>query len=367
VSVRITNFLLLLFAGALWAQSPGPGKLRLVHADSARSYEENGRIIRELIGHVKFAQDSAEMVCDRARQIADEAKSIFSGRVHIRDGEKWLRADELIYFENRKEQQAFGNVALGSGPHELRAKRVTYFQNDRRALADNDVVMTNSERRLRLTCGHLEYFRDEEYANATRSPVLVELDSLGAETLRITGEQIELFEGGKRAKVSKQVRITRRDTRAECEEAEYFSDAERIELRINPITWQGGDKLTGERIDLFLAEQKLTRTHVVNNASATSAVDTLKTGKRLNTLSGREITLLFEGEKVEKIVVDGTATSVYYLIEEGEEKGKVRVQGDRITLFVEDQRLQRVFIESKPGISTGRFFPAGISEGNQNQ
>lgn len=352
------------FAGSLLAQNLEPGKLRLVHADSGRSFVENGRIIRELIGHVKFVQDSAEMVCDRVRQIPAEARTVFSGHVQIREGAKWLRAREVVYFEDRQEQQAFGEVALGSGPNELRAKRVTYFQNERLAVADNDVVMTNSERRLQLTCGHLEYRRDEEYANATLSPVLVEFDSSGVEALRITGEQIELFEGGKRAKVSKQVRIVRRDTRAECEEAEYFREAEHLELRINPVTWQGGDKLAGERIELFLDEQKLTRAHVVNDANFTSVVDTLKIGKRINTLSGREITLLFKDEKVEKVIVEGTATSVYHVIEEGEEKGKVRVQGDKITLLVDNQNLKRVLIESKPGTSTGRFFPAGVSEEN---
>jgi lipopolysaccharide export system protein LptA len=227
--------------------------------------------------------------------------------------------------------------------------------------------MTNNERRLQLTCGHLEYFRDHEYAKAIVNPVLVEFDSLRVETLRISGEQIELFEGGKRAKVSRQVRITRRETRAECDEAEYYRVAERLELRINPITWQGGDKLIGERIELFLDDQKLTRAHVVNNANFTSVVDTLKSGRRINTLSGREITLFFQDEKVERVMVEGTATSVYHLIEEGEEKGKNRVQGDRITLLVDGKNLKRVIIESKPGTSTGRFLPVGVPEQRQSQ
>jgi hypothetical protein len=67
-------------------------------------------------------------------------------------------------------------VALGEGPNELRAKRVTYFQNDRTAIADGEVVMTNSERRLKLTCGHLKHRRDDEYADATINPVLIEHD-----------------------------------------------------------------------------------------------------------------------------------------------------------------------------------------------
>jgi lipopolysaccharide export system protein LptA len=351
----------------LLAQNLSPGKLSLLHADSARSFEENGRIIRELLGAVKFAQDSMEMVCDRARQIPHEQKTIFSGNVQIRDGQRWLRAEKVIYYEKHKTQEAFGNVMLGSGPNQLRAKRVAYFQKERLAVADSEVVMTNSERRLQLTCGHLEYHRDEEYSRAMINPVLVEFDSSNAEVLNITGEQIEVFESGKRAKASKQVRIVRRDTHAECEEAEYFRDTERLELRIKPVTWQGGDKLTGDRIDLFLRDQKLIGAHVINNAVVTSVVDTLKIGKRTNTLSGREMTVSFRDEKMERIVVEGTATSFYNVIEEGEDKGRVRVQGDKITLLITDQNLRRVIIESKPGTSTGRFLPVGITEESKSK
>jgi len=362
--MKILATILLVFSCTkmLLAQGEPAGKLRLVHADSAISFEENGRIIRELIGNVEFAQDSATMTCDRAREIPAEKKTIFAGKVDMRDGKRWLRADEVIHFEDRKEQRAVGNVSLGDGPNLLRAKFVTYFQKERMAIADSSVILTNRERRLRLTCGHLVYLREKEYADATIKPVFVEFDSLYKETLRITGERIELFDGGKRAKVSREVKITRSNTRAECGEAEYFRDAERMELRIDPVTWQDNDKLTGERIDLFLKEQKLERVHVVKNAEATSTIDTLKTGKRINNLSGQEITMLLRNEKVEKILIEGTATSVYHVIEEGKEQGKVRVQGDKITLFVDNQILKRVVIESDPGSSTGRFWPAGTKE-----
>jgi len=358
---------LLFAATSLLAQGNTAGKLRLIDADSLVSFEVNGQVVREFLGHVEFAQDSAQMLCDRVRQIPAENLTIFSGNVQMREGRRWLRANQIFFFENRREQQAVGNVMLGEGPNELRAKRATYFQNDRMAIADGDVVLTNRERRLRLTCGYLKYLRDTEYADATLNPVLVEHDSLNVETLRITGERIELFAGGKRAKVSKQVKMTRSNTRAECGEAEYFRDDERLELRIDPVTWQEGDKLTGERIDLFLDDQKLKRAHVINKAEVTSEIDTLKIGKRINTLSGREITMLLKDEKVEKVIVEGMATSEYHVIEEGEEKGKVRVQGDKITLFVENQNLKRVIIESDPGSSTGRFMPVGVAEGNPSK
>jgi hypothetical protein len=64
------SLILIFFAGSLFAQSDPAGGLRILHADSLVSIEENGQVIRELIGDVEFAQDSARMFCDRAREMA---------------------------------------------------------------------------------------------------------------------------------------------------------------------------------------------------------------------------------------------------------------------------------------------------------
>jgi hypothetical protein len=50
---------------------------------------------------------------------------------------------------------------------------------------------------------------------------------------------------------------------------------------------------------------------------------------------------------------------VYYVIEEGEDKGTNRVQGDRIMLHLANKELERIVIESDPGISNGKFLPPG--------
>lgn len=335
------------------------GRLELVHADSGRSVIEGGFSVMELIGNVKFVQDSLEINCDRARRIPQRNLVELLGNVDVREGKKRLRAERVNYFEDRHVQEAIGNVKMSDEASELTAHKVTYLERDSLVIAELDVVLNQQEKRVRLTCGKAEYRRRDEYAKATVKPVLVELDSLGAENMRITGDVVEMFNGGSRAKVTNNVEIIRQETRATCGEAEYFRDEKRLELRLDPVAWREDEETKGTTIGLFFNEdQKLTRSVVSGKATATSTIDSVRAGQRINALSGGTITTHFKNERAHKVVVEETATSLYYVIEEGREKGTNRVQGDRITLFVEDQELKRVVVESSPGVSNGRFDPA---------
>lgn len=320
---------------------------------------EGGLAVMELIGNVKFVQDSLEIVCDRARRIPERNLIELLGNVDVQEGKKRLRAERVNYFEDRRVQEAIGNVIMNDESSELTAHKVTYFERDSLVIAELEVIMTQREKRVRLTCGRAEYRRREEYAKATINPVLVELDSLGEENMRITGDMIEMFGGGSRAKVTDKVEITRQETRATCGEAEYFRDEKCLELRRDPVAWREDEETKGETIALFFNDdQKLVKSVVSGNATATSTVDSVRTGQRINALSGGTITTHFKNEQADQVVVEETATSVYYVVEDGKEKGTNRVQGDRITLFVENKELKRVLVQSSPGTSNGRYEPA---------
>ena len=343
-----------------FAQTTEDERLRLLHADVARSLEQNGEVVRQLEGNVQFQQGAMLMACQRAIQYVDAGRTEFIGRVKFDDGDRTLLAERVIYFEKTDVQEAYTNVRLRRGANSLRAEKVIYFRDERRAIAEKNVELYNSERRMRVNGGRAEYDREVEYSRILDEPVLVELDSLGAEVMRIVGDTMEVFEGGKRAKVTGNVRITRNQTRAQCGEAEYFNDDDRLELQVSPVAWHSQEEIRGKLISLFFLDEKLTRAHVAEQANVVSKVDTLANDDRVNTLSGGEITMFFADEKVKQVLVERTATSFYHVIEEGKEKGKNRAQGDRITLHIAEGKIARVLIESRPGKSTGKFVPPNM-------
>ncbi|MDZ7267332.1 MAG: hypothetical protein ONB48_08380 [candidate division KSB1 bacterium] len=354
---RLAAILLLLLTATGRAQSEG-GPLKLEHADSGRSVIEAGLTVMELIGNVRFTQDSLRVSCDRARRIPDRGLIELIGNVDIREGHKWLRAERVNYFENFRMQEALGRVELGDRNSRLSARKLTYYERDSLALAEQEVMLWQQEKRVQLACGRVEYRRGSGYARATLAPVLIEFDSLGSERMRLRGETITMTGGGSRVQVTGNVEIVRQGTRATCGEAEYFRDEKKIELRQSPVAWRAEEETRGEQITLFFNDaQQLEKSVVSGRATATSAVQAQRDGQRLNTLSGGRITTYFRNEQAERIEVEEAATGVYYVIEDGREKGLNRVQGDRLILFVANQELQRVVVQSKPGVSNGRFEP----------
>lgn len=358
--ISVRPLLFLIVPVSLLAQIADDERLRLLHADVARSLEQNGEVVRQLEGNVTFRQGATQMACQRAIQYVNAHRTEFIGQVEIDDGDRKLHAERVIYYEQSRVQEAYTNVRLRRGKNSLRAEKVTYFQEERRAIAEKAVELYNSERRVRVNGGRAEYFRENEYSRIVEKPVLVELDSLGAVIMRVVGDTMEVFEGGKRAMVKGNVEITRNKTRAQCGVAEYFTDDDRLELRVVPVAWQEQDEIRGKRISLFFTEEKLTRAHVAEQANVVTKVDTVASDNRFNTLSGAEITMFFADEKVHQVVVERTATSFYHVIEDGKNKGKNRVQGDRITLTFAEGRITRVVIASRPGMSTGKFVPPNL-------
>lgn len=339
------------------AQPADDERLRLVHADVARSLEQGGEIVRLLEGNVMFRQGSTRLSCQRAAQYVNAGRTELLGNVVIDDGDRRLLAERVVHYEKSKVQEAHRNVRLFRGKNSLRAEKVTYFQEERRAVAEKAVELYNSEHRVRLNAGRAEYFRENEHARVFEKPVLVEMDSLGVEITRVVGDTMEVFDGGKRFLVKGQVGITRDKTRARCGAAEYFAKEERLELRESPVAWQKPDEIRGKLISLFFDEKRLQRVHIAEQATVLSKVDTVAADDRVNTLTGAEITMHFTDERVSQIAVERTATSFYHVIEEGKNKGKNRAQGDRMTLTFDNGRISRVVIESRPGMSTGKFVP----------
>ncbi len=353
--------LVVLFGSAAYPQVESQERLVLESAERLENTIEDGQVVRRLFGNVQFRQGSALLRCDLAMQYTRDEKTVFRGNVFLQDEEKTLTTHELTYYEREKTYVARGNVVFKNGPTTLFCEELIYDSRSKHAEARTMVRLYNEKEQVQLTSEFGEYFREREYARMTNDPVMVQFDSTGNEETRILGDVMESFDGGKRIKVTGNVRIFHGETRAQCQTAEYLADEKKVVLTDQPMAWQNNDELRGEVIELHLQDRKIREVHVINQAIAFSEGDSVLALDQPNILSGQQIVFYLTDGEVKRIVVEGTATSIYNMIEEGKFKGVNWVQGDRIELFLENQTVKRVRIESKPGTSTGKFLPPGYS------
>ena len=355
---RLTAFWGLLLCSGLFAQ--GGTTLQLVHADSARGFLENGRLVRELMGQVEFLQDSSRMFCDRAMQYPDERVTIFSGRVRILTPPRELQADQIVHYETRREQAARGDARLITPRQRLTAQALHYFEKEERALAEGHAVIADSVERAYLAGERIEYRRLTGYARVEGAPLFVRHDSTGKDSMMVRSQIMEMYEDGERIVARDQVTMAQGEVSATCGELLFFRKADKITLKVQPQAKRALDFLRGVEIDLMLKERVLTGVGIRGNAVVLSRVDTLLSAEvKHDYLSGEEIYVGVSHNSIDSVHVKGRATSYYYLYDEKKYQGINKVLGDELVMSFREGKVQRVGVKSQPAASNGIFYPDG--------
>lgn len=351
---------MLLSHAVIYSQPEATEKLNIINADTTRYSKTAQGTLIELIGNVHFQQGQAEMFCGKAEHWKDAHKTIVYDNVRIYDENKILFADQVFYFDIPQVFQATGNVLLKDSIRQITAEQVSYFKKEDCIKAEKNVVMNDSINYIIIVGELAEFDNARDYALITGDPVLIRKDSTGKEELRITSLKMELFEGGDKAVVTDSVRITQSKANATCGVAEFYRKKNEILLKQKPVTWQGGDRLSGELIHLFVENNKLAKAIVKDLAVVTSKVDTTNVAdQRVNILTGQQITMYFENEELYRVEVENKATSYYYIYEDDEEKGMNKIIGDKISVFITNRRIERIVVESNPQLSSGTYYPPG--------
>ncbi len=332
-------------------------RLRLVRATRLTGQTVDGRVLQRLEGDVLFRQGAASMSCDQA--LRDEAAGtvVFMGRVRIDTGRRRLHAERVSYNEFTRVEVAEGHPVIYDSTRWLAADRLTYYETEERARAEGRVMLADTARFTVLTCGRIDYLRASGYACATDAPRLVKTDSTGGDSLVLIGQKMEVFDAGARAVVSDSVIMRKGRLRVHCDRAEYLDDAQKVVLTGAPRGSHGQDHLRGKSMEVFLSGNEVHRIAVYGEALITSPSDSLNPQTRLNQLTGQRVIIDLADEQIRNITVEEQATSLYYVMEEGEYKGINRISGDRIELLMQDGKLRRVCIASSPGKTSGVFYP----------
>ena len=153
--------------------------------------------------------------------------------------------------------------------------------------------------------------------------------------------------------VSDSVSLEKGNLRAICNQAEYLTDEQSLILRMDPIVWQQNQEMRGDQIDIWLDGTEFRGGIIQGNAKVVSMDSVYQ-----DVLEGRTIQIKAVRDTIEKVIIEGQASSVYHIFDEdGVEQGTNTTTGDKIVLDFNSDRLQKVIVESHPGQCTGQFTP----------
>ena len=363
----------------------------LNHADSLVGREINGEQVKELIGNVQFTQGSTVVTCRRAMQYIAANKISLEGEVVVEDSSMRMLCTRGMYYGNDRSAEAFDHVVVEDRNTSVTAEYGKYFSREKKTffrgnvrVQDTASIMTANElrydradehsdatgnvrimsprNRMTISGNHFEDFKRQRFSRMTEHPKLLQIDTLsggGGDTMVVTGGVMESYQDTLERLVARDsVNIVRGTLAAESGVAIFYPQRDSIILRTSPFVWYAADRsqdnqISGDSIFIRLKERRPETITVRGDAFAVSRADSLYPA-RFNQMSGQEIILSFAGKAIQRIDVEKTATSLYYLFDGKSPNGLNKASGDRVTILFKEGRLDELKVIAGP---EGQYLP----------
>lgn len=404
---------LTLVAAAFLSPGSAPAQARrdpivLEHADSLVGMVIGGENARQLIGNVRFTQGNLTLECGRAIQYLATNRVYFEGMVQARDDSVRMVGQRALYHASTRMVEAFDRVLLEEGTTTLQSRYGTYSADTRQAYFREGVIVADTS--TILTAGQVRYDRDRQFLSADSAvriedlrngvitlsdsfendraarrgrwrgnPRLLRISGGGdapAETLTVAGAAMESRDDSvRRLIVRDSVRIFRGGLTGVAGVAEFHPDRDSMALHRSPWLWyrdEGGTEhqVAGDTVTMALRGRHADRVVVSGNALAASEAGGggaaqnggAAVGARYNQLAGQRIILYFDGNRLGGIDVLRTATSLYYLYEEGRPNGLNRASGNGVTIRFGAGRVESITMAENV---EGKYIPERLVRGQE--
>ncbi len=393
--VFIAGLLLLRTTGV--AQS-GNDLIYLHHADSLVGMEINGERARQVIGHVRFSHGKTIVTCRRAIQylqsnkvtlegdveVNEDSLTMLSqfgtyygntrvaeatGRVRLDDNKMVLYADYGTYYSAERKAHFWQNVMLLDSTSVLTADILTYYRDEQKSIAESNVVIVNRENHITIMGGHFENYRKVNYSLMLDRPRAVHTDTTGGTTdsLVILSDTLETYQKTPQRMIATgHVRMNRSDVTSEAGSGIFYTKLDSMELRQSPFVWQTQSngittQISGDSIFVKIEQKKLRNVFVHGHAFSVSEADSI-IKNRYHQTSGQSMTMTFNKNKIDTILVDRNATILYFLFDDKTPNGLNTTTGDHVTISFTEGKIERLKVT---GGVEGKYVPERMIIGKE--
>lgn len=336
-------------------QTTATGESVKLWCDRAIQYLNQNKV--ELFGHVRIIRDSVTITSDEGRYFGNERRAEVSSSVRLVRGSSVLTSQTGIHFVDEKRSRFLGNVRLVDTASSIVCDELIYVDSLAKSIAMGNVRVLNYSNSATVFGDSLVHFERERYTIILKSPRLIQIDTAAngrADTLLVVSKMMESYQDSTERFVAiDSVQIARNTLAATCGKTTFFIKRDLIILQDHPIVWESLNQVTGDSIVIGMQNKKLRTVYVKGRAMALSRADSLHKN-RYDQLTGRELTMYFANDQLERVFVNVNATSFYYIFDNEQPSGANKSSGDKIYINFLEGKIDQIKIV---GGVLGQFFP----------
>lgn len=320
------------------------------------TYNRKAQMI-EMQGRVNYQEADRHLTSDYLRYHEDTEFAYIQGHAVFQDSLRQVISNNIFYAA-RQDSFVLHERSIFSDQNQiLEADYSVFSQASGTGIAYGQVVWQDTTNHLLIRCDTMSYNRDAEYLIAMgldERPWLVSIvdeDSLfvRADTLvyqqSLEGDSLHVL------LAYHDVRIFKNKLQGLCDSLAYQESDSTFTLYQDPIIWNDSTQLTGDTIQLFVANNKLDRLALLQNAFIINTIDELF----FNQIKGRLIHAKVLDGALQDVQVNGNAETLYYVLDDEDAYiGVDRSDCSRITIEFIEEGISYV---RKYGATNSAFYP----------
>ena len=350
---------------------------------------------------VTLKDPNATLRADYGIYTFSDYQAHFKGNVIIVNPQYRITSKELVYYRNTENSFCNGNVVVVTDSMVIKSEFLDYYKREgrtfarqtvsierdsgviysdtltnfaleRKSIANGNVKLQSYKDNMIASGDYLENYQNILYSFIRGNAQLIKPEK-NSDTLFIFSNVLESYRDTPQHYIAiDSVNILKGTFLAKSGKATFYvnqSDTLKdvVVLITNPIVWQDNMQMTADSIYAELKNKKIDKVFARKLNALPNTIfsfllvqngDTSFFKDRFDQIKGNHITILFNENKIEKVLVDSNSNGIYYAWDENKANGINIMQGQNMVInFDTAQKVAKVRIDIDP---VGEYIPENL-------
>lgn len=300
---------------------------RLIETDTL--HYDTRTSLAHITGKSKITSNQGIIYTDDGFFDSKQDKARLYNRSTVINEGKTITGDSLFFDDNTGVGEGFGNV-----------------------------VYIDTQNKNELRCGHLNYNKLTGYGYATIDALMKDFSQ--EDTLYLHGDSLKLYTYNintdsvyRVVHCFDKVRAYRTDMQAVCDSLVFNSKDSCMTMYRDPIVWNAGRQMLGEKIMVFMNDSTIREAHVIGQAFS---IEQLPDSIHYNQVSSTNMFSYFVDGNPRRSDAVGNVRAIYYPVDDKDTTliGLNYTETDTMRMYMSDQRkMERIWMPK----ATGTLYP----------
>ena len=271
-----------------------------------------------------------------------------SRTVILTSDQKELIAQDGGEFDTANKLYSFSVSEIDTDKYKLKADQIITDQVTKYYNAEGQVYVFGKKDKVIITGDNAKYWENEGRAKVYGHAIMKKI--LNQDTLFLSADTLVSIDSDsaaqKRLLAYPNVKIFKTDIQGKSDSLAYYVADSTIYFYDDPVLWSEDSQISADSINAEMKNGNIDRL----NTSVNSFIISEDSISNYNQVKGRKLTAFFDGNKINKVNVNGNGESLYYILDEKDNHliGMNKIFCSSMKILFKENQVNNIIFITKP-------------------